>query len=198
MHKANFKFNPMYLAIIFTCLFLTPFVWWDSVDPAFIPKDHYKILEKVIFPVICVIASFLLLSYMFKRYQTDNAYKQNLDLNILNKSKLERIISLLLLPFVFYMFSWLIFAPATQLYGHYFSNVDWAEKFEVIKVSSCGKVSNYGDNCSRLKIKSIRSNKIYSFRWYEDKKLIYKLKNKTINLTGSENYFGNYVDNLEW
>ncbi|WP_434340837.1 hypothetical protein [Motilimonas cestriensis] len=194
------KFNPKYLGILFVVLSLLPTFWLDSVDPAFISSSLFKLMETKIFPMISIILAIIFIILIEKKKRKESKYKEYLERNFIKNDKLALLTYICTLPLINYLFLWLIlFKPSIELYGYYFSHFEWEAKYEVVDVSSCGKISQYGSGCSFMTVTSKENMESYTFRWYEGNHLKMDfLKYLDISLVGRANMFGYYADEIDW
>jgi amino acid transporter len=171
----------------------------DFITPAFISNTLYTSVVYIIAPIFSTIAIIAFIIYRVQRYRTDIEYQDRVKCQFelhTNKGYCKLVFTILSSPFLIYLCVWPVLVPNIELYAYYFYQDPWTDVYQLTSVGSCG--SDYGQDCVRLNIQDLNSNKETYFFWFEDSYIIKQLSGNKIRLMGHQGVFGSDVNGVQW
>jgi len=171
-------------------------IWFDYVDPPFISNSAYDFLIIKLLPALAGLTSLWYFIASYKKYHRCDDYKRTMKNKFAEQGKFRSIVGIIVFPLIMYGFMWVTFMTPIQLGTYYWGNTAWSQTYALESIKPCN--SDYGRECTRIRLVDITTGKKHSIRWYDDKKELLKIQEKNIKLIGQQGYFGYIVNGLEW
>ncbi|MBB1334624.1 MULTISPECIES: hypothetical protein [unclassified Pseudoalteromonas] len=181
------------LILLITCFMPCGFfIWYESVDPAFIPNANYNFILRWVLPSLTV----LTIGYLLSQYKNFAQVKESLDEHFIAEGRLVKYFTLLFSPVFIYFYFWTFINIPIQLWANYQLAEYWSQEYLLVEATTCS--SDYEPHCVELKFSDLASEETHSIRWYLDKAELLTLKNKRVNLVGEKSYFGYIINTIQW